>query len=220
MLESSQNIQIMSHEARISRLLPTLASHLPELIKEVASIPYSDDYLQMLYDHSHWTLLHSERTGIRAYLIAQQHRPAAASLIFAGALLHDIGKGPIARDYPGILDSTQCDLSPERWDTIKKHPRIGFDLLKADALDVARLVVRHHEYQDTPYPRSYPRDEDQNGVIVALSDGLDAGLSQRPYKQALPFEVVKRQLLANPFFQELEREIDTGYHAYEELIAA
>lgn len=90
---------------------------------------------------------HCVRTGSLAADIAVQmglSREQIELLEFASQL-HDIGKIYISRD---ILDKPG-PLNKEEWAELRRHPRLGFDLVKGDVPDlVASVVVTHHERFD------------------------------------------------------------------------
>jgi putative nucleotidyltransferase with HDIG domain len=103
------------------------------------------------------------------------------------ATLHDIGKAriPLAiLDKPGRLD-------PEEEEIIKRHPAIGYDLLKgvkgisAEILDGVR---HHHEYLDgSGYPDGLSGSQISDLVrLLTISDIFAALVEARPYKPPMP----------------------------------
>ncbi|MCF6092428.1 HD domain-containing protein [Microaerobacter geothermalis] len=105
-----------------------------------------------------------------------------------GALLHDIGKIGI----PDAILLKPGKLTKEEWEIMKKHPEIGFDMIKGiEFLEGATdVVLYHHERIDG---KGYPMGLKGNDIplaarIFAIADAFDAITSERPYKRALPVE--------------------------------
>jgi diguanylate cyclase (GGDEF)-like protein len=68
------------------------------------------------------------------------------------ALLHDIGKVVIP---PQILAKPER-LSPEEWETVKRHPQNGYRIATSstEILLIAEAILTHHEHWDgSGYPR-------------------------------------------------------------------
>ena len=103
------------------------------------------------------------------------------------ATLHDIGKAriPIAvLDKPGRLDPAEDEV-------MKRHPVIGYDLLK----DVSGMtpeildgVRHHHEYLDgSGYPDGLSGSEISDLVrLLTISDIFAALIEARPYRPPMP----------------------------------
>lgn len=107
-----------------------------------------------------------------------------------GALLHDIGK-------IGITDNILLKpnrLSPEEWVEMHRHPQIGYDIMSEISFlkGPAEIILTHHErYDGEGYPNRLKGDQIPIGSrIFGLVDTLDAMTSDRPYRQALPFDAV------------------------------
>lgn len=112
------------------------------------------------------------------------------ALIVEAAPMHDIGKVGIPDQIllkPGKLD-------PDEFEQIKKHPKIGHEILKnspSRAVQAgASIALTHHEkYDGTGYPAGLKGDEiPLYGRITAVADVFDALTSTRPYKKALDNE--------------------------------
>ncbi len=118
----------------------------------------------------------------------------ALALCEVGALLHDIGKIAVSRS---ILNKRRKLLYRE-WATLRRHPQTGAQMLEGvDHLRPAiPYVLCHHEYWGgSGYParlsgRAIPRE----GRLLAIVDAYDAMTSDRPYRRALPLEVVLREI--------------------------
>lgn len=118
------------------------------------------------------------------------------SIIVKGALLHDIGK-------IGIPDSIllKADkLSATEWEIMKKHPILGYNLLKnINFLEhSAKLVLTHHErYDGKGYPHNLKNEEIPIGSrIFSVVDALDAMTSTRSYNRAISFDRALDRIVA------------------------
>ncbi|PKM78778.1 MAG: diguanylate cyclase [Firmicutes bacterium HGW-Firmicutes-15] len=105
------------------------------------------------------------------------------------AMLHDIGKIAIPNS---ILDKPG-KLTPEEWESIKKHPEIGYRiaLCSPELAPIAEAILNHHERWDgTGYPLGL-RGENIPLIsrIIAIADTHDVMLNGRPYQKAVSQEV-------------------------------
>jgi putative nucleotidyltransferase with HDIG domain len=99
------------------------------------------------------------------------------------ATLHDIGK---ARIPLAILDKPGR-LNPDEEEVMKRHPAIGYDLLKAlpeISPEILDGVRHHHEYLDGS---GYPDGLTAPGIsdlvrLLTISDIFAALIEQRPYR--------------------------------------
>ncbi len=110
------------------------------------------------------------------------------------ALLHDIGK-------IGIEDSIlrkPAKLNDEEWEKMRQHPVLGYKIIKnIKQLDkAAQIVLHHHEsYDGSGYPFGLKGEEIPLGSrIFSVADTIDAMISDRPYRKALPLEKVADEL--------------------------
>ncbi len=97
-------------------------------------------------------------------------------------LLHDIGKIGI----PSSILNKKGALNFEEYHLVKKHPMIGFEILKdVDFLESCnRIIVQHHERFDG---KGYPNNLEGEGIelparILTVADAYDAMTSDRPYR--------------------------------------
>jgi putative nucleotidyltransferase with HDIG domain len=115
--------------------------------------------------------------------------------IEVAALLHDIGKIGIA---DAILNKPG-KLTAEEYELMKKHPEYGWAVLRqVPGMERASLIILHHHesYDGRGYPGGLKGEEIPMGSrIVAVIDAFDAMVSNRPYRQGLPFEEAERRLL-------------------------
>ena len=103
------------------------------------------------------------------------------------ATLHDIGKARIPLE---ILDKPGR-LNPEEEEIIRRHPAIGYDLLKGVSgisPEILDGVRHHHEYLDgSGYPDRLSGSQISDLVrLLTISDIFAALVESRPYREPLP----------------------------------
>jgi putative nucleotidyltransferase with HDIG domain len=147
----------------------------------------------------HETQCHSQRVQAYTLRLARQFNFTDSQMVdlSRGALLHDIGK-------IGVPDSILLKpgkLTLEEWDEIKKHPTIGYNILKdVRFLDrVAWMVLCHHErFDGSGYPHSLKGDQiPLEARIFSVLDAFDAMTSDRPYRPAMPSEAARAVLVTH-----------------------
>ena len=111
------------------------------------------------------------------------------------ALLHDIGKIGV----PDVVLNKPTKLTEEEFDVIKSHTTIGGKILSRyeDLSGAALTAVHHHErYDGTGYPEGLSGDGiPVNSRIVSIADAFDAMNSSRVYREALPRDVIRKELV-------------------------
>ncbi len=114
--------------------------------------------------------------------------------IRSGAWLHDCGKIGVPEsvlNHPG-------NLSPPAFETIKKHPKWGAEVVRLAnmAPEIVSIVLCHHEkYDGTGYPQRLRAEAIPfEARIVAIADMYDAMTSDRPYKNKMGREDALREL--------------------------
>lgn len=99
-------------------------------------------------------------------------------------MVHDIGKISVPQE---VLNKEE-KLTDEEWSMIKKHPEIGYRILKAvpEFADIAELVLAHHERWDgTGYPKGLKGEEiPYIARVITIADSFDAMTSNRAYRKA------------------------------------
>ena len=153
----------------------------------------------------------AERLGIAA------DSPAGIEMQ-RGALLHDVGKIGVS-DY--ILHKPG-PLTPEEWDDMKRHPGIGYSMLRDISFlsGAAAIVHAHHErYDGKGYPNGLAGEELPIGArIFAVADTFDAMTSDRPYRQALPYEVSREEILRHSGTQFDPQVVQAFLLVYDEMV--
>jgi putative nucleotidyltransferase with HDIG domain len=117
--------------------------------------------------------------------------------IETAALLHDVGK--IHEEYAFILRK-EGRLSEQEVALIRTHPIRSYELVRTisgfrGGVDTA--VRHHHEsYDGSGYPDGLAADNIPIGArIILVADTADAMTTDRPYRSALPYEAVVRELM-------------------------
>ncbi len=140
-----------------------------------------------------YTFGHSDRVALLTKRLAQElgYDAQACERILLTGLLHDIGKIGVPDSVlqkPGKLTEAEFEL-------IKKHPAVGYNILKhLDQLDyVLEGVLHHHEsFDGRGYPQQLAGEEiPMVARIIAVADAYDAMTSCRPYRQAMPYETAE-----------------------------
>ena len=137
-------------------------------------------------------------------------------ILFNAALLHDIGKIGVMES---ILNKT-TKLDDHEWQTIRKHPEIGEEILKPlSSFDSEKKLIRHHHEREDG--RGYPDGIYGNELsmlekIIIVADSFDAMNSKRAYRTQLPAEVIKGELTKNKGTQFNPEVIDIFMEIYEE----
>lgn len=116
------------------------------------------------------------------------------SILARAAFLHDIGKMAIP---DGILRKPG-PLNDEEKQIMRKHCDIGYNMLIRIPFlrDAAEIVLAHQEFFDgSGYPRNLKGEEIPLGArIFTIADSMDAMISDRPYRRALPLSHARGEI--------------------------
>ena len=109
---------------------------------------------------------------------------AEVQAVRTAALLHDIGNMAV----PEHILSKPDALTPEEFDRVKIHPRVGAEILKnvPFGAPVSDLVLSHHERWDgLGYPAGLRGEDIPLGArILAIADCFSTLQADRPYRPA------------------------------------
>ncbi|HYA49473.1 MAG TPA: HD-GYP domain-containing protein [Burkholderiales bacterium] len=134
--------------------------------------------------------------------------PKALDNIRRGALLHDAGKIAI----PDAILKKPGPLSASDWDKVKRHPVLGYGLIKDVRLvrEVGNIILFHHErYDGTGYPRGLKGAAiPLEARIFAVADTLDAITSHRPYREPSDFPSARAEIARHAGTQFDPRVVD------------
>ncbi len=149
-----------------------------------------------LSSHDFYTFDHSINVSMYCISILRALKPNATrdELIHVGlgGLLHDLGKIKI----PTQILNAPGGLSDAEYGEIKKHPKLGIDLLTSGEVDVAddldlniigRVVHEHHENWNG---KGYPSGLMENDIhvyarICTIADFFDALTTKRSYNEVM-----------------------------------
>lgn len=114
--------------------------------------------------------------------------------IARAAFLHDIGKMAI----PDSILRKPGPLTDDEKQVMRRHCEIGYNMVTRIPFlrDAAEIVLSHQEFFDgTGYPRGLKGEAIPLGSrIFAVADALDAMISDRPYRRALPFAHAREEI--------------------------
>jgi putative nucleotidyltransferase with HDIG domain len=115
-------------------------------------------------------------------------------ILARAAFLHDIGKMAIP---DGILRKPG-PLNDDEKQIMRKHCEIGYNMLIRIPFlrDAAEIVLAHQEFYDgSGYPRGLKGEQIPLGArIFTIADSLDAMISDRPYRRALPMSHAREEV--------------------------
>ena len=150
--------------------------------------PRKNSFLVTLSEVDDESYVHSTNTMILAMGLAQQTGVPHEELPMWGlaALLHDIGKALIPLEIlkkPGKLD-------PNEWETMKRHPKLGYSILSKSKDDMVRgvcthVAMEHHERKGGggyPFGLDLPDIDPVSRSLMVLDiyEALTAGRIYRP----------------------------------------
>ncbi len=144
-----------------------------------------------------YTRGHSVRVAQYSREIARRmgKNEEAADSIYYIALLHDIGKIGISDD----IINKSGRLTDEEYNVIKQHPVLGADILKdiTELPDAAVGARWHHEkFDGTGYPDGLRGNEIPEAArIIGVADAYDAMSSKRSYRDALPQQTIREEII-------------------------
>ena len=115
--------------------------------------------------------------------------------IYYVGLLHDIGKIGV----PNAIINKPGKLTDEEYEIIKTHPVIGSDILKtiSSMPEISIGARSHHErFDGSGYPDGLAgEDIPWIARIIGVADAYDAMTSNRSYRQYLPQDVVRAEIV-------------------------
>lgn len=146
-----------------------------------------------------YTRGHSDRVSEYAVLLGKKLKLLNEDIekLKIGGLFHDIGKIGI----PDSILLKESKLTDEEYLKIKEHPVIGYNILEnADMFkNILDIIKYHHERFDG---NGYPEKLSGTNIpylarITSIVDSFDAMTSRRSYRDSLPMDVVKSEILQN-----------------------
>lgn len=146
-----------------------------------------------------YTRGHSDRVSEYAVLLGKKLNLTNEDIekLKIGGLFHDIGKIGI----PDSILLKESKLTDEEYIKIKEHPVIGYNILEnADMFkNILDIIKYHHErFDGNGYPEKLAGENiPYLSRITSVVDSFDAMTSKRSYRDSLPMDVVKSEILQN-----------------------
>ncbi len=139
--------------------------------------------LTMLSDYDNYTFNHSVNVGILSLALARELGWENADDIGVAGLLHDIGK----TKTPLEIINKPGKLTPEEWETMKKHPVEGAKIVQEMnkfKTEIALMVLQHHvRYDKSGYPEIKNSKLFEGTHLITISDTYDSMTTLRPYQR-------------------------------------
>lgn len=143
------------------------------------------------YGHSDRVASYAKRIAVRLGLSDKE-----CEKVYMAGVLHDVGKIGV----PDSILGKPGKLTDDEYAIVKKHPEIGYAILKhLKQLDyVLPGVLHHHEaVNGSGYPHGLVGEAiPLHGRILAVADAYDAMTSDRPYRSGMPSEKAEAILKA------------------------
>ena len=149
----------------------------------------------------HYTCSHSEEVAVVAQALGVQLglNNQECELLHIAGHLHDIGKIGL----PDSILKKEGRLTLEEYETVKKHPAMGAEIVKPVAtvsgLDrIPGMILHHHErFDGAGYPYALKGERIPFGArVIAVADTLSAMASNRPYRKAIEFNKIIEEIQA------------------------
>lgn len=185
----------------LAMVLPLLVirhTYLSEIQLQQANRDLLKVLVKAIETRDPYTSGHSQRVSKLGRMIAEDYglRNKVVNDIEHAALLHDIGK--IEALYAEIISKAGTLTDAER-KVIRTHATKGADLLQTLTSMEKTVIagVRHHHerYDGSGYPDGLQGKAIPIAArIIMLCDSIDAMLSDRPYRKALPLSHVRDEL--------------------------
>lgn len=153
-----------------------------------------DLMMRSLFDKHPLEKAHSENVRRLAYLIGKVMGLDEAQLsdLEHAASLHDIGK--IGLDESIVRDPFA--LSDEELDSFKRHPEIGYQVLRSayEFSGIAEVVLTHHENVDgTGYPKGLKGDQIPLAArIIHVANDYDVSIQRLGHSTPQAVEALRR----------------------------
>jgi HD-GYP domain-containing protein (c-di-GMP phosphodiesterase class II) len=145
-----------------------------------------------------YTRGHSERVAHLSGLLAREIGMSDEQVedVRIAGLVHDVGKIGV----PEAVLTKQGRLTEVEYDAIKRHPQIGYGILRdiRPLENVLPGVLHHHERWDGKgYPSGLSNEQiPLQARIIAIADTFDAMSSTRSYRPAMARDKVLAELRA------------------------
>jgi len=181
---------------RVGDLLETLGTPGGADLPAADTLAFLEVLAETVERQSGFLRGHARRTGFYAGLLADHLGLAADDRehVRIAGFLHDIGKIGVPTD----LLLKPSSLSTKERMALQRHPEIGARMIEPLGLaaPISMAIRHHHEwwdgrgYGDGLYGEQIPL----SARIVGLVDAYDAMTCDRPYRKALPADIVRSEI--------------------------
>ncbi|MCR5501493.1 MAG: HD domain-containing protein [Lachnospiraceae bacterium] len=144
--------------------------------------------------------------------------------VYYTALLHDVGKIGISDE----IINKPGRLTPEEYEIIKQHPGLGNQILSSIS-EYPYLSIGAHFHHERYDGKGYPiglkgEDIPEIARIISVADAYDAMSSNRSYRDAIPQQLVREEIIKgagtqfDPQIAKIMQHLidqDTEYHMKE-----
>ena len=140
---------------------------------------------------------HSRRVAEFSRKIAEKYGKTKEECeeIYLIGLLHDVGKIGI----PNAIINKPDKLTDEEYEIIKSHPTKGKEILEKISISPNLPIgahYHHERYDGKGYPEGLKGEEiPEIARIIAVADTYDAMASRRSYRNSLPMEKIRSELI-------------------------
>lgn len=179
--DSSEEIRELS-QAAVQKVDRIAADIIDDIAKDTS---FLGNQMIALQNYDDYTYKHCLRVAMMAASVCAELKldPGETKETVIAGLLHDIGKSNI--DHEIIIKPGR--LTNEEFDEIKRHPLIGYNILKQSGEYSDRIlsgVLFHQEkYDGSGYPTGLIGEKiPRTARILTICDVFDALTSNRPYR--------------------------------------
>lgn len=193
--------QILEHEKNLERTVEERTAELTKALKNMtearrilqrANLETIDKLARASEYKDNETGQHIVRVSRYTQVIARKLglAPSEVRIVTTASVLHDVGKMGI----PDAILLKPGKYTPEEFEIMKQHTIIGGKILdhsESELLQAGKTIaLSHHEKWDgSGYPNGLSgEDVPLYGRICAVADVFDALVSERPYKDPMPFD--------------------------------
>lgn len=204
MMEINASMSVgYAHKTMVEQPMETILSGAEEMMYRNKLFTHTSQHRQIINsilsglhirhprEEQHSKRVSNLMTKVAEYLAYDESTVLKYKMI---GLFHDLGK--VAIDYK-ILDKTE-PLSLEEVKEIRKHPEIGYRILKSAGSfkEMMDAVLQHHERVDgTGYPAGLKGEAlTTETKILSICDAFDAMTSVRPYRTRLDYQTALEEL--------------------------
>ena len=210
----------VQHILELEELTSDLERKVEEKTQQVEQLSFEiiETIASMIEAKDRYTKGHSVRVAEYSAILAKAAgwKSEAVKHIKYIALLHDIGKVGI----PDKVLNKPGRLTESEFNVIKSHTIIGGDILKdiktiADA--DAGAMYHHERYGGGGYPSGISgNDIPEVARIISIADAYDAMSSKRVYRDVMPKEVVRGEMLKGKGTQFDPKYLDVFLRLFDE----